>query len=134
MSPKFYRQQILELNIDDMEINVSSPAEARSTLVKLQKLQKILRQIKYNIRMDIMSIRKQYLEKIQRIQEPSKILGLFSKRRLTKDKEIDARKSLITERNRKIASYESIESMIDNYLIQIDDLIVQIEDFIEKFE
>lgn len=113
---------------------MSSPAEAGSTLVKLQKLQKILRQIKYNIRMDIRFIRKEYLEKIQRIQEPSKILGLFSKRRLTKNKEIDARKSLITERNRKIASYESIESMIDNYLIQIDDLKVQIEDFIEKFE
>ncbi|MBM4240611.1 MAG: hypothetical protein FJ150_02920 [Euryarchaeota archaeon] len=131
LDPRLYSQQISEVGIEGMEINESSLAEAVSTLIKLKKSHKLLQQIRYNMRMDMRTIRKEYLDQIQAINDSSKKVGMFNKQ-LIRQKKIDANKVLITKRDEKLAPYEILERLVDDYIIQISDAVNRIEFFIKK--
>ena len=61
MNPKVYQQQLHELGIERIEIDVSTIERARQSLNELEKYEDILKKIRHNIRIDIRSIRKEYL-------------------------------------------------------------------------
>jgi hypothetical protein len=117
ISPKLYEKQIRDLKIEGKEISPKTNDEARIILEELVNIEKILERIRYNIRMDIRAIRKDYMEKIKDIGDSSKKndrTGKWSIKNKIKEK-----RQLIDERDFKIAPYESIEYIIDDYLGQI---------------
>ena len=61
MNPKLYRKQIAEIGIEDMEIDISSLQNAMETMSQLNELEKVLNQIKFNIRSDIRNLRVEYM-------------------------------------------------------------------------
>ena len=74
LDPKFYREQITNLEIEGLNLNVKSVADSLQLLVKLRKIEKTLVKIKYNIRMDMRSIRKEYLNRIEELNKPVKVM------------------------------------------------------------
>ncbi|MEW6010561.1 MAG: hypothetical protein AB1604_04640 [Euryarchaeota archaeon] len=131
MNPKFYQKQIAEVGVDGMEIEPSSLAEAMSLLVKLRNYKKLLEKIKFNLHMDMRSIRKEYLEKIQSLKEEPSRRGLFRKNLTEKDKR-STKKNIYEERDRILAPYEALERLIEDYLDQIEDSKTYLELFIQK--
>jgi guanylate kinase len=119
ISPKVYQKQIQDLEIEGKEIYPQNNEEAKIIFDELISIEKILERIRYNIRMDTRAIRKEYMTKIKEIGDSSKFKDKISKRPL-KNK-IKEKRVLIDERDLKIAPYESIEYMIDDYLRQISD-------------
>lgn len=114
-----------------MEIEPSSLAEAMSLLVKLRNYKKLLEKIKFNLHMDMRSIRKEYLEKIQSLKEEPSRRGLFRKNLTEKDKR-STKKNIYEERDRILAPYEALERLIEDYLDQIEDSKTYLELFIQK--
>ncbi|RJS49818.1 MAG: hypothetical protein CIT03_01415 [Methanobacterium sp.] len=131
MNPKFYQKQIAEVGVDGMEIEPSSLAEAMSLLVKLRNYKKLLEKIKFNLHMDMRSIRKEYLEKIRSLKEEPSRRGLFRKN-LTEKNKISTKKNIYEERDRILAPYEALERLIEDYLDQIEDSKTYLELFIQK--
>ncbi|GAB6055735.1 hypothetical protein HYG87_07545 [Methanobacterium alkalithermotolerans] len=131
MNPKFYQKQIAEVGVDGMKIEPSSLAEAMSLLVKLRNYKKLLEKIKFNLHMDMRSIRKEYLEKIQSLKEEPSRRGLFRKNLTEKDKR-STKKNIYEERDRILAPYEALERLIEDYLDQIEDSKTYLELFIQK--
>jgi hypothetical protein len=126
--PKTYRKQLEELGIDGMEIDVSTMEKAMETLNNLGDLENVLKKFRHNIRTDIRQLRKDYLKLMKEVEEdPSKNRQFGRKSDKTTKK-----KSLVKERNNKIAAYELVENMIDNYLVQIEDARIYIRRSIEK--
>lgn len=115
ISPKVYEKQIQDLGIEGMEIFPKNSEEAVILFDELENIEEYLKRIRYNIRMDIRAIRKDYMNKIREIEDYSK--RLYGKKFL-KNK-IKEKRQLIDERDLIIAPYESIEYMIDGYLKQI---------------
>lgn len=130
ISPKFYQKQIQDLEIEGMEIFPENSKEAIILFDELQNIEKILEHIRYNIRMDIRTIRKDYMDKIREIGNSSKFKAGDNKRSL-KNK-INERRQLIDERDLKIAPYEAIEYMIDDYLGQIKSAKSYVIDYSKK--
>ncbi|MBI5681401.1 MAG: hypothetical protein HZC47_10950 [Methanobacterium sp.] len=120
ISPKFYEKQIQELGIEGMIIDIENVDEASILSDKLYTIERVLEKIRHNIRMDIRTLRMEYIERIKEINESSKVLGLYNRQKSVQDK-IKEKRKLIDERDLRIASYESIEYAIDEYLIQIND-------------
>lgn len=117
ISPKVYEKQIRDLEIEGKEISPKTIDEAKNILEELVNIEKVLERIRYNIRMDIRAIRKDYMEKIKVIGASSKIdsrTGQWSLKNKIKDK-----RKLIDERDFKIAPYESMEYITEDYLNQI---------------
>lgn len=131
MNPKFYQKQIAEVGVDGMEIEPSSLAEAMSLLVKLRNYKKLLEKIKFNLHMDMRSIRKEYLDKIQSLKEEPSRRGLFRKNLTEKDKR-STKKNIYEERDRILSPYEALERLIEDYLDQIEDSKTYLELFIQK--
>ncbi len=131
ISPKVYQQQIHDLEIEGMVVSPESIEEAALLLNRLNKTEKILERIRHNVRIDIRTIRLDYMEKIKGIKESSKVMGLYNKQRPKKDK-INDKKKLIDDRDLKIASYESIEYTVDEYLRQIKNARVYLISYTRK--
>jgi len=127
--PNTYRKQLEELGIDGMEIDVSTMEKAMGTLNYLRDLESVLKKLRLNIRTDIRQIRRDYLKLMREVEEaPEKNRRLLGR----KSDKITKKKSLIKERNNKIAAYDLVETMIDNYLVQIEDARIYIRKSIEK--
>lgn len=129
--PKYYRDQISNIGIEDMEIDVSSLEKAMETLHQLTDIERYLIKLRYNLRTNIRKIRMDYMHKMQDFDEESKKTGLFG-RKTSPDKIISKKKALIKEKRIDIAAYELIEDMIDSYLREIEDSKVYIHDSIQK--
>jgi hypothetical protein len=130
VSPRRYREQLENLEIEGLEIDVSSIRNAMELINSLDEYEKILRQIRYNIRGDVRNIRMNYLDKLQKIEDPTK-KGLFGRER-SKEKILKEKKALKKDRDLEIAAYDIVENMIDNYLAQIEDARDYIRHSIEK--
>jgi len=130
ISPKFYQKQIQDLEIEGMAIFPENSEEAIILFDELQNIEKILEHVRYNIRMDIRAIRKDYMNKIREIGNSSKFKDGYDKRSL-KNK-TNERRQLVNERDLKIAPYESIEYMIDDYLRQIKSAKSYVMDYSKK--
>lgn len=120
ISPNVYQQQIQDLRIEGMIVFPENTEEAADLLEELINAEKILERIRHNLRIDIRTIRVEYMEKIREIQDSSRVMGLYDKPRTMKDM-LKEKRSLIRERDLKIIPYESIEYTIDEYLKQIKD-------------
>jgi hypothetical protein len=131
MSPKFYQKQIEEVGIEGFEISPRSLSVAMALKIKLRKDQRLLQQIKYNLRMDVRSIRKEYLVKLNALKEPSKRMRVFNKK-LTEKEARKAKKILTEERDEKIAPYDTLDRMLEHYLDEIENSKAYLDSFMEK--
>jgi len=131
LDPKFYREQISNLEIEGLNLKVNSVADTLQLLVKLRKIEKTLVKIKYNIRMDTRSIRKEYLKRIEELNKPVKVMKVFN-RKLNKKDSLKFKKKIVDERDNKIKPYELLERLIDDYLLQIHDARNNLENYMEK--
>jgi hypothetical protein len=129
VNPKLYKKQIEEMGIDGLEIKPNSLIDATSMLIELKEYQKILQQIKYNVRIDARKISKEYISKIDELNEQIKETKK-SERKAKKNKE--AQKKLLKEREDKLAPYDGLDILIDGYLVQIEDSKILLRDFIKK--
>jgi len=130
MSPKFYRQQIEDVGIEGLEIAPRSLADAMALKIQLRKDQRLLQQIRYNLRMDIRVIRREYLQKLDAYKESTeKVSGLNKK---VPKKSLKAKKKLIEERDDKIAPYDALERLLEHYLYEIETSMAYIDAFMEK--
>lgn len=120
MSPKKYRQQLLDLEIDGFEIDTSTINDAMDTLNKLNELEKILSKIRYNVRADIRNIRLDYMGKLQEVDKSANEKQGFLRRKKSVSQIIKEKKVLTKERNLTIATYAVVENTIDDYLDQIE--------------
>jgi hypothetical protein len=117
-SPEEYYEKLQEMYIDESELNLSSDFEARSTLVKLQRLESDILKLRNEITKDMRSLRNLYLD--ESIIEKPKILGLI---RIGKElSPTEKRKKLLAERAQQLQPYEEVIEMIDEYILQIEDL------------
>ncbi len=116
ISPKLYQKQISELGIEGMMVFAENADEASQLLEELQKAESILSRIRINIRMDIRAIRREFMEKIKKTEQPAR--GFNSNQKIEKSK-LKEKKHLIIERDLMIAAYESIEDTVEDYLTQI---------------
>ena len=120
ISPKKYRQQLLDLELDGFEIDVSTIDNAMDTLTKLNELEKILSKMRYNLRADIRLIRLDYMGRLQEVDKTAnEKQGLF-RRKKSVSKLVQEKKALTKERNLTIATYAVVENTIDDYLDQIE--------------
>ena len=115
-----YRQQLLDLEIDGFEVDVSTIDIAMETLNELNELEKILNKIRYNLRADIRVVRMDFMGRLQEIDKSADVKqGLF-KRKKSVSQIVKEKKELTKERNLTIASYTVVENTIDDYLDQIE--------------
>jgi hypothetical protein len=116
--PEEYYQSLQEMYLDESELNLSTDFEARSSLVKINRLKSDIQNLRREITKDMRTIRTMYLD--ESIIEKPKILGLFSfEKKLTPTKR---RKKLISEREKCLIPYKEITEMVDDYIRQIEDL------------
>jgi hypothetical protein len=126
MNIKLYKQQISELGVEGFQLEPKSLMEATSLLTKLKEYQKVLKQIKFNIRIDARKIRKEYINNIEKINESLK-------NNKKTDKEVRmAIKLLKIEKDEKIAPYDVLENLIDNYIVQIEDSKIFLREYIKN--
>lgn len=131
MGAKMYRKQLSEIGIEDMEINVSSLQNAMDTMQKLDDMELILKKIRFNLHTDIRKVRVDYMGRMQDLDEQLNKPKLFGRKR-SADEIIRKKKSLMKERKMKIASYEIIENMVNNYLSQIEESRRYIKNHIQR--
>ena len=110
ISPKVYEQQINDLEIEGMEISPNNSDDANVILKNLLNIEDILQRIRYNVRMDIRAIRKDYINNVREIENSKKSIKIKKK-----DK-----RNLIEKRDVDIVPYEDLEYILDDYLRQID--------------
>lgn len=127
MNPKIYKKQIEELGINGLEIKPESLIEATSMLIELKNYQNILMQIKYNVRIDSRNISKEYITKIDELNEH---IETNSERKTKKIKE--AQKKLLKEKEEKLVPYDGLDILIDGYLVQIEDSKIFLREFIKN--
>ncbi len=126
MNPKHYKEQIEKLGIDGFEIKPESLMDATTILIHLKEYQRILRQIKYNIRIDARNIRRQYITKIDE-------LSASLKENNKSDKKIkEAKKKLLKEKEELVAPYDALDNLVDGYIIQIEDSKIFLREFIKN--
>lgn len=120
ISPKKYRQQLFDLEIDGMEIDVSTIDIAMETLNTLNELERILNKMRYNVRADIRNIRMDYMGRLQEVDRTAdEKQGLF-RRKKSVSQIVQEKKGITKERNLTIATYSVVENTIDDYLDQIE--------------
>ena len=130
ISPKIYEKQIQDLEIEGMEIFPQNKDDALSLLDELEHIEKILERIRINIRMDIRALRRDYMDKLREIGDFSRAEGKNVKKSL-KNK-IKEKRDLIDDRDLRIAPYESIEYLIDDYLKQINSAKSYVKNYSQK--
>jgi hypothetical protein len=120
MNPKKYRQQLLDLEIDGFEVDVSTIDTAMETLNELNELEKILSKIRYNLRADIRIVRMDFMGRLQEIDKSANVKQGLLRRKKSVSQIVKEKKALTKERNLTIASYTVVENTIDDYLDQIE--------------
>ncbi|RLI51184.1 MAG: hypothetical protein DRP09_19470 [Candidatus Thorarchaeota archaeon] len=134
-SPSQYRSQIKNLGLDNLEMTASSIAEAKNAIKRTRNLQKMLRQIKQNINLDMKTIRANYRQKMSTAASTSStIVTILGKRKLAGQMRASEKRRLRMERDRTLQPYESIKLMIDDLLIQMDSAKAQFQAFIEEIK
>ncbi len=124
LDPSVYYKQLQEMYIEESDLNLASDFEARTTLVRLNRLKTDVSKLKRSISKDMRTIRTAYLD--ESIIEKPKLLGLFGKGKELSTAE--KRKKLEKERENNLTPYKEIIDMIDDYILQIEDLRKYIED------
>ena len=124
LDPSVYYKQLQEMYIEESDLNLASDFEARTTLVRLNRLKTDVSKLKRSISKDMRTIRTAYLD--ESIIEKPKLLGLFGKGKELSTAE--KRKKLEKERENNLIPYKEIIDMIDDYILQIEDLRKYIED------
>jgi len=81
--------------------------------------------------MDMRSIRKEYLKRIEELNKPVKVMKVFNKK-LNKKDSLKYKKKIVDERDNKIKPYELLERLIDDYLLQIHDARNNLEKYMEN--
>lgn len=100
--------------------------DATTILIRLKEYQRILRQIKYNIRIDARNIRREYITKTDELIESLK-------ENKKSDKKIkEAKKKLLKEKEELVAPYDALDNLIDGYIIQIEDSKIFLREFIKN--
>ena len=124
LDPGVYYEQLQEMYVEESDLSLSSDFEARTTLVKLDRLKSDVSKLKRDISKDMRTIRTAYLD--ESIIEKPKFLGLFGngKELSTAEK----RKKIEKERENNLTPYKEVIAMADDYIIQIEDLKKYIED------
>ena len=124
LDPGVYYEQLQEMYIKEADLNLATDFEARTTLVKLNRLKSDVSKLKRNVSKDIRTIRTMYLD--ESIIEKPKLLGLFGSAKGLSTAE--KRKKLEKERENNLTPYKEVITMIDDYILQIEDLKKYIED------
>ncbi len=131
-STKKYRKQLLDLGIEGMEIDVSTIDNAMNTSNELNEIEKILKKIRYNVRVDIRKIRMDYMTKLKEVDESANNKKGLIGRKKSVSKITQEKKTLTKERNLTIATYEVVENTIDDYLDQIKNSRSYIKNSIQR--
>lgn len=126
MNPKHYKEQIEQLGIDGFEIKPESLMDATTSLIHLKEYQRILRQIKYNIRLDARKIRREYITKIDALTDS------FNENKKSDKKFKEAKKKLVKEKEELVAPYDALDNLIDGYIVQIEDSKIFLREFIKN--
>jgi hypothetical protein len=100
--------------------------DATTSLIHLKEYQRILRQIKYNIRLDARKIRREYITKIDVLSES------FKENKQSDKKFKEAKKKLLKEKEELVAPYDALDNLIDGYIVQIDDSKIFLREFIKN--
>ncbi|HEX3014277.1 MAG TPA: hypothetical protein VHO92_08405, partial [Methanobacterium sp.] len=124
LDPGVYYEQLQEMYIEEADLNLATDFEARTTLVKLNRLKRDVSKLKRSVSKDIRTIRTMYLD--ESIIEKPKLLGLFGSAKGLSTSE--KRKKLEKERENNLTPYKEVITMIDDYILQIEDLKKYIED------
>ncbi|MDO9044247.1 MAG: hypothetical protein Q7U35_02960 [Methanobacteriaceae archaeon] len=126
MNPKHYKKQIEKLGIDGFEIKPESLMDATTILIRLKEYQRILRQIKYNLRIDARNIRREYITKTDELNESLK------ENKKSDKKAKEAKKKLLKEKEELVAPYDALDNLIDGYMVQIEDSKIFLREFIKN--
>lgn len=126
MNPKHYKKQIEKLGIDGFEIKPESLMDATTILIHLKEYQRILRQIKYNLRIDARNIRREYITKTDELNESLK------ENKKSDKKAKEAKKKLLKEKEELVAPYDALDNLIDGYMVQIEDSKIFLREFIKN--
>ncbi|MDO8871054.1 MAG: hypothetical protein Q7V10_09965 [Methanobacteriaceae archaeon] len=126
MNPKHYKKQIEKLGIDGFEIKPESLMDATTILMRLKEYQRILRQIKYNLRIDARNIRREYITKTDELNESLK------ENKKSDKKAKEAKKKLLKEKEELLAPYDALDNLIDGYIVQIEDSKIFLREFIKN--
>lgn len=124
LAPGAYYEQLQRMYIEEEDLNLSTDFEARTTLVKLNRLKSDVTKLKRSVSQDMRTIRTVYLD--ESVIEKPKLLGVFGR-----GKELsvaERRKKLEKERENNLTPYKEVIDMIDDYILQIEDLKKYIED------
>ncbi|MEN6291773.1 MAG: hypothetical protein ABFC34_00230 [Methanobacterium sp.] len=124
LDPGVYYEQLQGMYIEESDLNLSTDFEARTTLVKLNRLQSDVSKLKHSVSQDMRTIRNLYLD--DSIIEKPKVLGIFGGGK--KLSATEKRKKLEKERENNLNPYKEVIDMIDDYILQIEDLKKYIED------
>ncbi len=126
-------QKIIDINME-----VSSLADCRRTMAELNERETILVQIKNSIKHEMRKVEKDYLKNRALVRDKysndsflNSLKGTFGKTRAKELKELDQ------IRNEKIESYDEIEYMVDDLLVQIheiqDSLKIKMKEMLGNF-
>jgi|WetSurMetagenome_2_1015567.scaffolds.fasta_scaffold373578_2 hypothetical protein len=132
MGPKEYRRELFDLGIEGMEIDVSTIDNAMDTLNKLNEIEKVLKEMRYNVRADIRNIRLEYMGRFQDIDRCANDKVGLLRRKKSATKVVEEKKTLTKERNLTIATYDVVENTIDDYLDQIENSRFYIKNSIQR--
>ena len=124
LDPGVYYEQLQGMYIEESDLNLSTDFEARTTLVKLNRLQSDVSKLKHDVSKDMRTIRNMYLD--DSIIEETKVFGIFSKGKELSTAE--KRKKLEKERENNLVPYKEVIDVINDYIIQLEDLKKYIED------
>ncbi len=124
LDPGVYYEQLQGMYIEESDLNLSTDFEARTTLVKLNRLQSDVSKLKHDVSKDMRTIRNMFLD--NSMMEKPKVFGIFGKGKELSTAE--KRKKLEKERENNLTPYKEVIDMIDDYILQIEDLKKYIED------
>lgn len=128
-------------NLIDFEIEMSSIAESRKTLLKLQEKREILLKMKEQVTKDIRSVEVNYLSMRTSIRQEFSPENLDNSRakKFLKGNNSPARmrakamKKLESERNGKIETYKDMKVTIEDLVEQIEEVMVDVYGVMKSF-
>jgi hypothetical protein len=138
MDIKDYRNLIEE--IIDFEIEMSSIAQSRKTLLELNERRELLLEMQKKIKTDMRSMEVEYLNRRSEIREayirenenPSR-KSRFLKKSTPSSMRAKAMKHLESERKTKIDTYEDINFTVDDLILQVEDVMVEVYSSMKNF-
>lgn len=136
MGPKEYLERLEKLNLEKYDsVKLTSLSEAKQMLAKIKTDEDMLRQTKREINLELKTIRNEYRNKIADAGTGgAAMFSLFGKRKAGSSYKASQKRAVQNERDKMIAPYEKIKTVIDQELIILDDLKLQITNAIEEFK